>query len=81
MILVYVSGLLLASRELEHLFLLDASLLKKSPVASFSDINKIEKNMWCVDEGGKTTDPDCLVPFSGSTCQTQQISFTTSITE
>lgn len=43
MILVYVSGLLFASHELEHLFLLDASLSKKSPVASFSDINKIEK--------------------------------------
>ncbi|KAL2294517.1 hypothetical protein Nmel_008249, partial [Mimus melanotis] len=29
--------------------------------------------MWSADEGGKTTDPDCLVPFSGSTCQTQQV--------
>jgi len=37
-------------------------------VASFSDINKVEK-ICGVDEGGKTTDPDSLVPFSGSRCQ------------
>lgn len=52
-VLVHVLGLLSCYTWIGTLVCVGCFPFKNSPVASFSDINKVGKNMWSVDEGDK----------------------------